>query len=203
MIFDLDGVLVDSEALAWDAWRSVLAPYDVEVTPEDIAAVTGRTLSDGYAHFAPRGLPPLEEVARALGDTTVDLFEAYLEAFDDAFDTADALRERQVLMAVASSSNRRRLDVSLRAAGMGSWFDVTVAGDEVHRGKPAPDVYLLAAERLGVDPTSCVAVEDTQVGIEAARAAGMLVVAVQRGDTVLEADVVVPRLTPAAVLHEV
>ena len=85
---------------------------------------------------------------------------------------------------------------------MADWFRATAAGDEVQRGKPAPDVYLLAAERLAVDPTTCIAVDDTQVGIDAARAAGMFVVGVQRGETTLIADAVAPRLIPAAVLRE-
>lgn len=202
MVFDLDGVLVDSEGLAWDAWRSVLAPFDIAVTAEDIATVTGRTLADGYTHFAARGLPPEPEFTRELEEATVMLFEAYLEAFDDAFDVAEALHRRGIPMAVASSSNRRRLEVSLRAAGMEPWFAVTAAGDEVRSGKPAPDVYLLAAERLGVEPAACVAVEDTQIGVTAARAAGMFVIAVQRTTEALDADVVVPRLTPAVVLQE-
>lgn len=202
MVFDLDGVLVDSEGLAWDAWRTVLAPWGIEVTADDIAAVTGRSFGDGYTHFADRGLPSEQEIARHLNETTGRLFEAYLEAFDDAFDTVEALHLRGVPMAVASSSSRRRLDISLRAAGLEGWLPITAAGDEVDHGKPAPDVYLLAAERLGEDPSSCVAVEDTQIGVASARAAGMFVVAVQRGDVTLQADVVIPRLTPAAVLHE-
>lgn len=195
--------MIDSEALAWDAWRAVLAPFDIEVTEHDIAMVTGRAFADGYAHFAPRGLPPAETVEAQLTRATVDLFENHLDAFDDAYDTVEAAHERGVRIGVASSSSRQRLDASLRAAGLEGLLTVSAAGDEVTRGKPAPDVYLLAAHRMSVAPGDCVAVEDTQVGIDAARSAGMLVVAVRRGGEDLTADVVVPRLTPASVLHEV
>lgn len=128
--------------------------------------------------------------------------ESSLLPFEDAFDAVEVLHDRGVALAVATSSSRARLDLSLVTAGLADWFSTTAAGDEVEQGKPAPDVYLLAAERLGVDPATCVAVDDTQIGIDAAKAAGMFVVAVQRTTTRLEADVVVPRLIPAAVLQE-
>jgi len=202
VIFDLDGVLVDSESLAWDAWRAVLSPFAIEVTTIDIAAITGRTFADSYAHFAPRGLPDRAQVGDLLDVEIERRLESSLLPFEDAFDVVEVLHDRGVPLAVATSSSRARLDISLDTAGLGDWFGATAAGDEVQRGKPAPDVYLLAAERLAVDPTTCIAVDDTQVGIDAARAAGMFVVGVQRGETTLVADAVVPRLIPAAVLRE-
>lgn len=202
MVFDLDGVLVDSENLAWDAWRAVLAPFGIEVTAQDVAAITGRTFDDGYAHFAPRGLPDRGHVGTLLDDEFERRAGRSLLPFEDAFDTVEVLHDRGIPLGVATSSSRARLDTSLDAAGLAVRFGATAAGDEVEHGKPAPDVYLLAAERLGVDPTTCVAVEDTQIGIEAANAAGMFVVAVQRTETRLEADVVVPRLIPAALMQE-
>ena len=203
MVFDLDGVLVDSEGLAWEAWRAVLAPFGVEVTADVIEALTGRTFADAYAHFATRGLPDRARFAVLLETEMARRFESSLEAYEDAFDAVEVLHDRGVDLAVATSSPRARLDSSLRTAGLADWFGATAAGDEVVHGKPAPDVYLLAAERLGVDPKTCAAVEDTQVGIDAAKAAGMFVVGVQRGETALVADAVVPRIIPAAVLHEI
>ena len=199
VIFDLDGVLVDSEGLAWVAWRAVLSRFDIEVTEEDIATLAGRTFDDDYARFAPRGLPPKSEV-RELVDTEIRVVFSELEAFDDAFDAVEALHMRNVPMAVASSSPAWRVDASLTAVGLAPWLPITAGGDEVELGKPNPEVYLLAAERLGVDPATCIAVEDTPVGIAAAQAAGMTVVGVQRTDVRLTADVVVPRITPAVLL---
>lgn len=198
----MDGVLVDSESLAWDAWRAVLSPFGIEVTDHDIVTVTGRTFADGYAHFAVQGLPDRDQVAALLEAEIALRFVRSLEAFEDAYDTVEVLHDRGVGMAVATSSPRSRLDRSLESVGMADWFRATAAGDEVQRGKPAPEVYLLAAERLGVDAASCIAVEDTQVGIDAARAAGMFVVGVQRGETILQADAIVPRLIPAVLLRE-
>ncbi len=81
---------------------------------------------------------------------------------------------------MATSSQRERLERTLASAGLAGLFAVTVAGDEVDRGKPAPDGYLTAAHLLGVDPADCVAIEDSQAGIDAARAAGIPVLAVTR-----------------------
>lgn len=207
IVFDMDGVLVDSEELSWSSWAEVLAPYGVEVTAEDREALTGRTAEACHAAFGERAnLPPYEEFAKQVADVVHAVLESRLQAFEDAVDTLEMLSGR-VPMAVASSSSRERLDVSLAATGLAGLFEVTVAGDEVTEGKPSPDLYLAAAERLGVPASDCLAVEDAPVGVAAGVAAGMTVVAVARGaftDEALReagADVVVPRLTPAVLMR--
>ncbi|MDH3259531.1 MAG: HAD family phosphatase [Acidimicrobiia bacterium] len=205
IVFDCDGVLVDSEKLAWSAWRRVLAQYDIALTTEDIALLTGRTDRDAHVHFSDRGeLPDQATFWNELSEVTFRLFDQHLLAFEDATDTLDALHRRGATMAVASSSPRERLDRSLTATGLSRYFEFTVGGDEVSHGKPAPDLFLAAAAGLAVEPETCYAVEDAPAGIEAARAAGMTVVAVERGHYSFEdlraADVVVPRLTPAPFL---
>lgn len=205
IVFDCDGVLVDSEQLAWSAWRRVLTRYDIPLTREDIALLTGRTDRDAHAHFSARGdLPDHASFWDELSEVTYRLFDKHLLAFEDAADTLDALHSRRAVMAVASSSPRERLDRSLAATGLRTYFVFVVGGDEVAAGKPAPDLFLAAATGLGVEPETCWAVEDAPVGIAAARAAGMTVIAVERGQYGLEdlrdADLVVPRLTPAPFL---
>ncbi|HSR44687.1 MAG TPA: HAD family phosphatase [Acidimicrobiia bacterium] len=205
IIFDCDGVLVDSEELAWSAWREALAPHGIEILDEEVAFLSGRTEQDAFRHFSGRGdLPPYEEFWPLLADRVRTLFEQYLEAFEDAADTLEVLHAQGRSIAVASSSPRERLDLSLRSTGLDRFFDVVVAGDEVVNGKPAPDIYLAAAAGLGVEPGECVAVEDAPAGISAGKAAGMRVVAVLRGgyapDQLGEADLIVPRLTPAALM---
>jgi HAD superfamily hydrolase (TIGR01509 family) len=205
IVFDCDGVLVDSEELAWRAWREVLEQYHIELTPADIALLTGRTDRDAHAHFSQRGaLPDHATLWDELSGITYRLFDQHLLAFEDAADTLAVLEARGARMAVASSSPRERLDRSLVATGLVEFFEFVVGGDDVDRGKPAPDLFLAAAEGLGVAPPDCLAVEDAPAGIEAARAAGMTVIAVQRGHYGLEdlraADLVVPRLTPAPFL---
>ena len=202
VVFDCDGVLVDSEELAWSAWRRVLARHDITLTAEDIALLTGRTDTDAHRHFSSRGeLPDHEGFWEELSEVTFRLFDQHLQAFEDAADTLDALQVRGARMAVASSSPRERLDRSLAATGLSGYFDFVVGGDEVEAGKPAPDLFLAAASGLAVAPETCFAVEDAPTGVAAALAAGMTVVAVERGqfsrDDLRAAHLVVPRLTPA------
>lgn len=103
-----------------------------------------------------------------------------LAVFPDAAACVPELALYGVPLAVASSSRRERLDLTLEHSGLSRYFAVTVAGDEVEHGKPAPDVYLLAAERLGVAPGECLAVEDTGHGAVSAAAAGMRVLGLAR-----------------------
>ena len=122
--------------------------------------------------------------------------------FEDAVATARELKARGVPIAIATSSLRERLDATLHASRLEDVFDVTVAGDEVDNGKPAPDLFLAAAERLGLPPEQCVAVEDSPAGVEAALAAGMRVVAVARHPdhrAHLRCETVVDELTAAIV----
>jgi HAD superfamily hydrolase (TIGR01509 family) len=202
VVFDCDGVLVDSEGLAWDAWAELLATYGAEPTDDDIELLTGRTEDDAYEYFSRRvALPDRARFGEELAVAIADRFVRSLEAFGDAEDTLVVLHERGTPMAVASSSTRARLMLALTTTGLDRFFGVSVAGDEVERGKPAPDLFLEAARRLGVPPAECVAVEDSDAGVAAAKAAGMFVVGVQRTGTLDGADRAVPRLTPASVMH--
>ena len=122
VIFDCDGVLVDSEDLAWRAWRQVLAPHGIELTAEDEQGLTGRTDTDVYRLVADRGLHAGEEVTLdRLGEVVDGLF-AGLTTFDDAVDTAEHLAGLGVPLAVASSSRRRRLDRALAVTGLDAMF---------------------------------------------------------------------------------
>ena len=182
VVFDLDGVLVDSEELAWDAWRLILASHHIRLRESEIGVLTGRTEKDAYDYFAARGeLPPYEEFQAELAAAITSRFSEHLSAFADAENALSELGDRGVRLAVASSSPRSRLDLALRRTGLERLVELTVAGDEVSAGKPAPEIYLAAARLLGIDPADCLAVEDTPAGIEAAKAAGMRVMAVERG----------------------
>ena len=200
VIFDCDGTLVDSEPLSRRAWEQLLAPRGYAVTDEDLATCVGRPFPHTHAHFAARvGLPPAEELWPQYTGELFPLLDAELEPFPDAVAAAMDLRRRGVALAVASSSARERLERTLERAGLRTLFPVTVAGDEVQRGKPAPDMFLAAAERMGLAPAACVAVEDSVPGVQSALAAGMTAVAVSRGAPVPEglaaAHRVIPRLS--------
>jgi HAD superfamily hydrolase (TIGR01509 family) len=177
VVFDMDGVLVDSEHL-WDEVR------------EQYALATGGTYSERATRDM-MGMSSLEwsrYMAETLGvpGTPEEINDAIvgrmLERYGDApplipgaVDAARRLGGRWPL-AIASSSNPELIEVVLRAAGLAELFRVAVSSQEVARGKPAPDVYLEAAARLTTDPESCAAVEDSHNGIRSAKAAGMRVV---------------------------
>ncbi|HLA67899.1 MAG TPA: HAD family phosphatase [Acidimicrobiia bacterium] len=205
VVFDCDGVLVDSEPHSIAAWLDVLGRIHHPATASDIQACTG--LGFGPTHQALSAVSPLPapdlvwpELLAALDRS----FRRGLVVFPDAVAVLEACAAGGLPIAVASASPRARLDLTLATAGLGGRFAVSVAGDEVARGKPAPDVYLAASARLEVDPTTCVAVEDTPAGVTAAIAAGMRVIAVIRLGAdpvalVAAGAVVVDALTSASV----
>jgi len=181
VVFDLDGTLVDSEPLSDEAWRRVLADHGHHVSDAELRAVHGLRFSDVHDRFARRALLPSADVVWIeYSQLLFANFDNRLVAFADAVMTARLLQADGIALALATSSPRERLDRTLAAANLRALFAVTVAGDEVSRGKPAPDGYLAAARLLGIEPTRCVAIEDSQAGIDAARAAGMKVLAVAR-----------------------
>ncbi|WP_053227492.1 HAD family hydrolase [Solirubrobacter soli] len=179
VIFDCDGTLVDSEPLSGETWRQVARPYGYEIPDADLEAVVGFPYLRTHAYFAARAaLPAPEELLPELNRVLFALIDERLEVFADALEAVVELRSLGVPIAVASSSVRERLDRTLAHAGL--TFAVTIAGDEVEHGKPAPDMFLLAAERLALPPEACVVVEDSPPGVAAGRAAGMPTLGVQR-----------------------
>src|SRR5919108_3258419 len=170
VIFDCDGTLVDSEPLARTAWERAMAPYGYTVTDADAEACVGLPFPRVHAYFAERAaLPDVDAMWTEFSGQLFTLIDSDLALFDDAVDAARTLRARGVPVAVASSSPRERLQRTLGRAGLLDAFDVTVAGDEVTRGKPAPDMFRLAAARLGVRPDSCIVIEDSPPGRQAGR----------------------------------
>lgn len=179
MLFDCDGVLVDSEPASEWAWRAALQEVGVEL--DDFSGWVGKTDQAIAVHFGRvASVSPTRLAGRA-----ADLLAEHLETegmavFADARDSLDEAARAGIPIAVVSNSERRRLDALLAAAGIGHQFPIRVSSDDVPRPKPDPDVYLRAAEMLGVEPSRCLVVEDTPTGVAAARSAGMRVVAVDR-----------------------
>jgi mannitol-1-/sugar-/sorbitol-6-phosphatase len=181
VVFDCDGVLVDSEPAAEEAWRRALAALGVPLTAGDFQVWVGRTDRQVAEHYAAETGVEAGALEDAAAAHLRDVLAFGLVPFPDALRCLDAVTRERVPVAVASNSPRWRLDAVLAAAGLGERFSLSVAGDEVARPKPAPDVYLAAASLLDVPPEGCVALEDSPVGIQAAVDAGMRVVAVDRG----------------------
>jgi HAD superfamily hydrolase (TIGR01509 family) len=210
VIFDLDGVIVDSE-IWWDEVRADLArAHDRTWTLDDRHAVMGANSRQWSITMRDRlrlDLAP-EVIERAIVDGVVARYHAEgPPSIDGAVDAVRRIAERWP-SALASSSHREVIDATLAATRLDDAFRAIVSSDEVSHGKPAPDVFLEAAGRLGVDPAATLVVEDSLNGIKAARAAGMTVVLVPNhsvppaAGAVDLADLVVDRLAdldPAAV----
>jgi HAD superfamily hydrolase (TIGR01509 family) len=206
VIFDCDGTLVDSEPLAGCAWRLALARHGYALADDDLAGAQGLPFPAVHARFAQRArLPDVETFWRDYAAALLPMLDSELETFADAVATARELKAQGVPLAVASSSRRERLDRTLARAGLDGFFAVSVAGDEIEHGKPAPDMFLAVAERLGVEPAACVVIEDSPPGIAAGLAAGMATVGVLRDgvseEALAGAHRIVRELTAGVVLE--
>jgi HAD superfamily hydrolase (TIGR01509 family) len=179
VVLDLDGVLVDSEE-RWDAARRELVAECGGTWKEGATeAMLGMSAPEWSAYVRDElgvDLPP-EEIDAAVVDRLVASYRGELPLLPGAVEAVRALGERWPL-GMASSSNAPVIAHVLEETGLDGVIRAWVSSEEVARGKPAPDVYLEAARRLGVDAARCVAVEDSSNGLRAAAAAGMAVVAV-------------------------
>jgi HAD superfamily hydrolase (TIGR01509 family) len=209
VVFDLDGVLIQSEEI-WDEVRAELArERGGRYGPEAQRAMMGMSSREWseYMHSA-LGIPdPAEEINAEVVRRMEARYRERLPLIPGAVEAVERLAARWPL-AVASSSNRPLIDVALELSGLERFFQATVSSEEVPRGKPAPDVYIEAARRLGVAAEACAAVEDSHNGIRSAKAAGMCVLAIPNptfppdADALADADVVVgslAELTPDTV----
>ena len=179
VIFDLDGVLVDSEQLWDDARRELVQERGGTWRPDATRAMMGMSSLEWsrYVHDELHVDMAPEEISASVVERLQRLYRARLPLYPGAVETVAAVAERHRL-GLASSSNREIIDLVLELADLRQFFEVTVSSEEVPRGKPAPDVYLEAARRLGVPAERCAAVEDSANGIRSAAAAGMKVVAI-------------------------
>jgi len=179
VVFDLDGVLLDSEQRWNEAKEALVRETGGTWRDEAPHVMMGMSSPEWSAYLmndlaVPLGQPEINrEVVRRMEDG----YRAGLPLLPGAGETVRALAARWPL-GLASSSNRELIDLFLELAGFGDAFRVTVSSEEVARGKPSPDVYLEATSRLGADPARCVAIEDSSNGIRAGHAAGMAVIAV-------------------------
>jgi HAD superfamily hydrolase (TIGR01509 family) len=179
VVFDLDGVIVDSEQV-WDAAREALARerggHWHEKAQQDMMGMSSTEWSR-YMHDVIGLKDPPEEISAEVVRRLEATYREELPLIDGAPEAVARLAERWPL-GVASSSNRPIIDLVLELGGLDRFFKATVSSEEVARGKPSPDVYLEAARRLGADPAKTAAIEDSRNGILSAKAAGMRVIAI-------------------------
>jgi HAD superfamily hydrolase (TIGR01509 family) len=181
VVFDHDGVLVDSEPIALDVWCRILDERGVPYQRSEVESLVGLTDPDAHARMADRpGMPALAEFMDEFEYRRDNRFVDELRPFSDAWEAVRTLAGEGIPLGVATNATRALLELSLEITGLGRYFDATAARTDVPHGKPAPDVYLEAARRLGIEAHRCLAIEDSATGAEAAAAAGMRVVTVAR-----------------------
>jgi HAD superfamily hydrolase (TIGR01509 family) len=179
VIFDMDGVLLDTERVGMRAWMDAALEHGSDLTPEVYAGLIGLDRAGVDDYLARHGWdsPAIRRLERTA-------WAKYLEALardgvpvkSGMFEVLDFLDARSIPCAVATSTQTAIAEHKLEQVGVRGRFQTIVGGDQVSMGKPAPDIYLLAAERLRCLPAACAALEDSGPGIRAAAAAGMKVI---------------------------
>jgi HAD superfamily hydrolase (TIGR01509 family) len=209
VVFDLDGVLIQTEEL-WDEVRAGMArAAGGRYGEKEQRAMMGMSSPEWSRYMHEHvGLPASpDEIAAEVVRRMSARYREQLPLIDGAIEAVERLAARWPL-GVASSSNRELIDLALELSGLDRHFHATVSSEEVARGKPAPDVYVEACRRLGVEPALAAAVEDSHAGIRSAKAAGMRVLAIPNptyppdDEALADADAVLDslsELTPEAV----
>ena len=179
VIFDMDGVLIDSYEAHFEAWRRMLENHGLTITEDQFAATFGQTNADIFA-----GLFPSVDSARypALGDEKERLFREVITRHfpekEGASELVRALHAAGARLAIGSSGPPENVRTALDRLPAGGLFAATTDGSEIQRGKPHPEVFLKAAAKISLPPARCVVVEDAPVGVAAGKAAGCAVIAV-------------------------
>jgi beta-phosphoglucomutase len=176
VIFDMDGVLVDSYAAHFESWRRLGAEVGFEMSEPQFVASFGRTSREAIAEFWPH-LATTPERTAALDRRKEELFREILAAdfpaMDGARELIDELHAAGFALALGSSGPPANVALVMEKLGRQEKFAAVVTGMDVTRGKPDPQVFLLAAERIGLAPPRCLVIEDAAAGVAAAKAAGM------------------------------
>jgi beta-phosphoglucomutase family hydrolase/PPOX class probable F420-dependent enzyme len=203
VLWDLDGVLVDSARFHFQAWRELSASLGREFGETDFRRTFGLR-NDAILRDLLGDLPPVE--VERLAARKEELFRqaarGNIVALPGALPLLRLLRQRSFRLALVSSTPHANIDLILGSLGLETAFDIVVGEEDVTRGKPDPEGFLLAAERLGVPPGECVVIEDAPAGVEAARRGGMRCLGVHRDrprEALAQADLVVEGLEDPAV----
>jgi beta-phosphoglucomutase len=208
VIFDLDGVLVDSYQMHYECWRSIAEEYSRRVTQKKFDSLFGRRGRDIVRQIWGSDLS--DEQVTSIHKRKQALYreslQAHFPAMDGAPELIDALVGAGFVLAIGSSAPRENIEMSLKGLGRENSFKAMVSGSEVTRGKPDPQVFQVAAQRLGVKPSHCAVIEDAPAGIAAAVAGGMTAIALSgtaSAERLTEAHLVVTslrQLTPQRIV---
>jgi HAD superfamily hydrolase (TIGR01509 family) len=199
VIFDMDGVIVDSEPYSMQALIDILRQHGVEPTEDDLRRSYGRRVREDFVdYFSRYGVTADLDIAIAHKHARYyHLAAGHLQPFPGVMRLLRRIRARGYRLALASSGDRVKVAFGMQALELNGTFEAIVSGDDVTHSKPDPEIYLTAARRLGVTPTACVAIEDAPAGVEAAKRAGMRCIAVTnsvRREQLHRADLIVASL---------
>jgi HAD superfamily hydrolase (TIGR01509 family) len=180
LIFDMDGLLIDSESLAAQAMDVFLARYGMKRRADVQPRLLGRRLPDAIAIVREAYAidHPLDGLIAEYGELRMATLRGAVKPMPGAIEIIAFGRSANLRIALATSGMRTHATLSMQETGITGLFDAEVTGDEVEHGKPAPDLFLAAAMRLGVEPQHCVVFEDAPNGVVAGKAAGMIVAAI-------------------------
>ena len=182
VLWDMDGTLVDTGELHFEAWRQLMQELNRPFTRADFAATFGLRNPEIFEHLFGKGHFDPEQVA-ALGDRKEVIYRAAaakgVTLLPGVRTLLEGLHAAGFKQAVGSSAPRANLELILRLTDTQRFFDAVVSMEDTQRGKPDPQVFLVGAEKLGVPPTRCVVVEDAVAGVQAAKAGGMKCIAVR------------------------
>ena len=197
VLWDMDGTLIDSEELHWISWRNTLANEGITITREQFLASFGQRNDSILPQWLGTAASPerIGEISNAKEELYRNLIRRDgISPLPGVEHWVHHLHQQGWLQAVASAAPRANIDVVLEALAATHVFQGIVSAEDVHHGKPDPEVYLIAASRVGVPPERCIVVEDAVAGVEGARRAGMRSIGVSRNGKRLPADVVVQSL---------
>ena len=180
-IFDMDGTVVDNMRVHNQTWQTVLADEGVQIDIDDFnRQTTGKKTPEILRLYLGEKATPAEitRIAEKKEDIYRQVFRPYLRAIAGLTGFLEEARRLHIPVGLATSAGKTNIEYTLSGTGLKPYFDVLVGGDEVLQGKPDPEIFLMAARRLGVDASRCLVFEDALLGIEAARRAGMKAVAI-------------------------
>jgi HAD superfamily hydrolase (TIGR01509 family) len=197
VLWDMDGTLVDSGEYHWQAWRDTMAREGFPITREQFLASFGQRNDTILRQWLGEQATP--GVIEHIGEAKEALYRLHvrkqgIHPLPGVADWVHRLHQQGWRQAIASAAPRANIETILEVLSGTDWFEATVSAEDVHKGKPDPEVYILAAERVGVAPARCIVVEDAVAGIEGARAAAMRSIGVSYDGRHLPADVVVRSL---------
>ena len=176
VIFDMDGVIVDSEPLHVEAEKQTLAPFGVKVETKELQAYMGRHTKEFLKDFITKLnlKTKVDKIYPKHKNNLLKLYRENVRPIPGALLLIGDMKAAGVDVAVASSSDRELIDLVIDKFHLHRFFRTVVSGEEIGQTKPYPEIFLEAARRLGYDPKDCVVIEDSQAGVQAAKAAGMV-----------------------------